>query len=228
MAGVAEQDRTLDVTELNAIFSSPLFQGSATAKRYDEGDHLADDWRFWSPLMALMSGARVGEIAQSRPSDVRRHGEAWVIGVNARHGKSLKNAATARVLPVHPFLAELGLPQLATARLASGHLLLLPDVPNPILDDAGAPLSTWMSERFLPRLKLKTRRGLGVHSFRHTLQTLLRDAEVPDSVSNENCGHDRRGESVGEGSGKASTIAMAKALERIQLPAAVLAIPPRR
>ena len=52
---------------LNKILSSPLFTGFLT----DGSEHLpgnvrADDWRYWIPLVALFSGARVGEIAQLR------------------------------------------------------------------------------------------------------------------------------------------------------------------
>lgn len=225
---VETQDRTFSAGELEAIFANPLFQGAKDCHaRYSPGARLVDDWMFWAPLIALMSGCRIGEIAQLRPNDIRQAHGHTVLDINEEGGKRLKNKGTARQIPVHPRLVELGLLRLADERQAAGHVLLLPELPRPVNGDPGSPLSKWMCERFLPRLGLKTRPGLGWHSFRHTLKTLLRNADVADTVNNHICGHDERTAGVGARYGRIDLEAMAKALGRVTLPSAVNTIRPR-
>jgi integrase len=193
------------------------------SRPYDPGSFLVSDYMFWAPLIALMSGARVGEIAQLRPSDLRSQDGILVFDINADGNKSLKSAGTARLIPVHPRLVQLGIVELAGRR--SGRDLLLPEVPSPIKGDHGAGLSKWMSGRFLPRLKLKTRDGLGFHGFRHTLKTMLRTAAVSDSVSNYICGHGAR--TVDERYGIVELAAAAAAIEKLVLPKVIDEIPHR-
>ncbi|MBU8543408.1 MULTISPECIES: site-specific integrase [Roseomonadaceae] len=221
-----KQVKTFTATELEMLFASPLFQGAkSTAKPYDAGDHLVSDWRFWAPLIALMTGARIGEIAQLSPGDIRVEQGFAVLDINEAAGKTLKNAATARLIPLHDVLVELGLMRLAAERVAAKSLRLLPGMPVPIHGDPGKAPGQWMSERFLPRMKLKTRAGLGFHSFRHTLKTLLRNAQVPDSVSNNVCGHDKR--TVGDDYGSIDLAAMKSGLIAIKLPDSLLRLGPR-
>jgi len=224
-----EQDRTLGTYELEVLFACPIFQGAKTKTRpYDPGDYLVDDWMFWAPLIALFTGARIGEIAQLRPADIRVVEGVAVVDINEDDGKTLKNRGTARLIPVHKQLAEIGLIRLAARQQAAKARFLLPSMPAPVLDDPGKAPSAWMSERLLPRLKLKTRKGLGFHSLRHSLKTLLRNALVPDSISNNLCGHDDRGRSgVGAGYGRIEVGAMKEGLEKIVLPEAVKLIKPR-
>jgi integrase len=181
---VARQERTFKASELEVLFGSPVFQGAKGEKQiYEPGDFLLSDWMFWAPVIALLSGARIGEIVQLRPCDIRSQDGIDVIDVNEAGAKSLKNVGTARLIPIHSRLLSLGLIELAARRAVLGHTLLLPGVPKPIKGDQGAGASKWMSERFLHRLHLHTRPGLGFHSFRHTLKTALRSAGVsePDS-----------------------------------------------
>ncbi|WP_372622477.1 site-specific integrase [Falsiroseomonas sp.] len=226
--GKAKQQRTFADEELATIFGNALFQGAHSEHhRYAPGSYLVNDWMFWAPLVALLSGARIGEIAQLRPADARQVHGHLVIDINAEAGKTLKNEGTARRLPVHSHLIDLGFLQLADARRKAGDVSLLPGMPKPVHGDPGAQPSKWMSERFLPRIGVKDRKGLGFHSFRHTLKTLFRNAGVPDSVSNSICGHDERSAGVAQGYGQVQLEAMSRALQRITLPDAVLRIPAR-
>lgn len=210
--------------ELETLFRDTVFAGAKSAERpYDPGAFLVNDWRFWAPVIALMTGARIGEIAQLRPSDVHEREGILVLDFNEEQGKSLKTDSSKRLVPVHSRLIALGLGALARER--SAHPLLLPDVPKPVAGDHGAGLSKWMSERYLPRLDLKTRPGLGFHSFRHSLKTLLRSAGVTDSISNHILGHGAR--SVDERYGSVELKAARDAIEKITLPQAVMDLRPR-
>jgi integrase len=225
---VTKQERTFTPEELEKIFSNPLFQGAKSdQRRYAPGSHLVADWMFWAPLIAALSGARIGEIAQLRPSDIRQAGSYMVIDFNEENGKSLKNEGTARQIPVHSRLVELGLLRLAEKQALEGRALLLPGMPKPVNDDPGSQPGKWMRERFLTRIGVKNRKGLGFHSFRHSLKTILRDAQVPDSINNEICGHDERPPGVAAAYGLATLDAMATALEKAKLPEALRTIRPR-
>ncbi|MBX4390265.1 hypothetical protein K4H03_29725, partial [Mycobacterium tuberculosis] len=56
----------------------PLFTGfQENGKEHKLGDCLADDWRKWIQLIALFTGARIGEVAQLRLSDIRCDHDIW-------------------------------------------------------------------------------------------------------------------------------------------------------
>ncbi len=80
------------VDQLRALFSAPLFTGSAAlsgAGLYQPGTLRVDDWRYWLPLIALLTGARLNEMA-GLPHGVRRF-------VHGDHCVSLKNRACRTV-----------------------------------------------------------------------------------------------------------------------------------
>ncbi|SFK18009.1 DUF6538 domain-containing protein [Falsiroseomonas stagni] len=210
--------------EIETLFRGTVFAGAKSAERpYDPGSFLVNDWRFWAPVIALMTGARIGEIAQLRPCDVHERDGILVFDFNEDQGKSLKTDSSKRLVPVHSRLIAMGVVELASKRKALP--LLLPDVPKPIAGDHGAGLSKWMSERYLVRVGLKTRPGLGFHSFRHSLKTLLRSAGVTDSVSSHIIGHSPR--SVDERYGSVELKTAQDAIEKITLPQAVMDLRPR-
>lgn len=64
--------------------------------------------RFWLPLIALFTGARVEEIAQLHREDIRQEKEVWIFDINDAGDKRLKTKASRRHVPVHPLLIELG------------------------------------------------------------------------------------------------------------------------
>ncbi|WP_412506649.1 hypothetical protein [Roseovarius sp. SYSU LYC5161] len=63
----------------------------------------------WGTLLAMFTGARLREVAQLLPSDVRKEGGIWYIDINADgEKKSLKSPAAKRRVPVHSELIRLG------------------------------------------------------------------------------------------------------------------------
>jgi integrase len=219
-------ERGFKTDEITTIFSSPLFQWAKSSSRpYDRGGLLIDDWRFWAPVIAFFSGMRVAEIAQLRPADVREQGGIWAFDVSTDGGRRLKTTASTRLVPVHPRLIELGLLALAAEGRERGRARLLPEIPKPVGEDAGKQPSRWMSEKFLPRLGLSTRAGLGFHSFRHGMATMLRDAGVEDRLCDRILGHAAR--SVGASYGQFSLPLLHSALSSIAVPEVMSTIPPR-
>lgn len=202
-ANGGEVDSDFTDGEIEAIFGSALFRGSAAKHRpYDPGDFRTDNWQFWACLIACFTGARIGEIAQLRPSDVTntiKHGEGvWALRITEEpdehddpdEARRLKNSASKRNVPVHDELIRIGLLRLAEDQRLAGAKTLLPNCPKPVRGDFGKQLSKWMSEKFLVRLEIK-RKGLGFHGFRHTMTTWLRDAGVPKDARKHIAGRER-------------------------------------
>ena len=65
--------------------------------------------KFWVPLIALFSGARINEICQLRVEDIIKVKGIWCFNICDTHPKqSLKNKHSKRIVPIHPALIFLG------------------------------------------------------------------------------------------------------------------------
>lgn len=121
---------------------------------------------YWFPLISLLTGARREEIAQMGMEDIRHEGGQWIIDINDRDWRSVKSAAGVRVIPMHPVLVELGLPQyLDTVRsVVPSALRVFPylrlDATNGFGDVPGEAFA-----RYLDRLGI-TARDKVMHSLR--------------------------------------------------------------
>ena len=82
--------------DLNAIFSSRF---------YHQEKH-KHPWQFWIPILALFTGCRLEELCQLHVEDVRCEDGLWVLDINAKGQKRLKNITSERVIPLHPILTE--------------------------------------------------------------------------------------------------------------------------
>ncbi|HYD14142.1 MAG TPA: site-specific integrase [Allosphingosinicella sp.] len=176
--------------ELSAVFSSPLFASCHEQKEHVAGHHRVRDWRYWLPLCALYSGARAGEIAQLTCTDLRQEEGVWVFDFNEDAGvvtKSLKTSSSRRVVPVHRTLIELGLIDYRNQTCQFGHTQLFPEIkPGPRGDMSYRPSRFW--QRYLDRIKVK-RRGLALHSFRHSFADECRRKGVNKDVLKALLGH---------------------------------------
>ncbi|MFT8744527.1 MAG: hypothetical protein ABF767_12790, partial [Lentilactobacillus hilgardii] len=79
-----ESEKPWSDIQLEKIFMSPIFMGChSPGDIFTSGTFLLNDWRFWGPLIALTTGARVGEIAQLRPEDVMlTEDNIWVFNIS--------------------------------------------------------------------------------------------------------------------------------------------------
>jgi hypothetical protein len=95
-----------DIKELQAIFGSPVF----TEGQRPEGGK--EDAAFWLPILALFTGACLGELTGLRASDVVQDASVGTICLyiiaDTKSGKRLKTKQSARAIPVHPQLIKLG------------------------------------------------------------------------------------------------------------------------
>ncbi|AOX20725.1 hypothetical protein A0U90_11020 [Kozakia baliensis] len=229
-AGYAESEKPWTPSQLEAIFTSSITMGCVGERDvFTSGPLLLDDWRFWALLIALTSGARIGEIAQLRPIDVFEEEadgkKVWIYDIGRTGGRRTKNRASIRRTPIHSELIRIGVLRLAERQRAIEAPTLLPNVPKPVQGSHSHGLTKWMGEQLRPRLVADAVTGQGWHSFRHNLQDFSRAASNPDSVSDRIAG--RTPEGAGGRYGRFGPAMLQDALEKIEFPAWIKNIPPR-
>lgn len=173
--------------KLAALFAAPLFQAYELPQVRTAGRDAA----YWIPILGAYTGARVTELAQLLTTDIRQEGALWCISImDEQAWQSVKNTSSKRVIPMHPELVRLGLPEYASSLRQAGHERLFPMAPVSDLNNAGGPFATWFS-------KLKARHGWGpentFHSFRHTIETMLKRKQVYPFNINAYTGHKQKG-----------------------------------
>jgi len=117
------------IDELNAVFSSPLYSGCQSETEWHaSGNVTFSDHRYWLPLLALFTGARMGELAQLRTADVRAQHGSWIIHITREggEGKSTKTKGSQRVVPLHSALVDLGFVEFAKRAKAGEEARLFP------------------------------------------------------------------------------------------------------
>ncbi len=107
----AWDDRIYDLWG-SRIFQEPL---------EDVGDLL-----FWAPLIARHQGMRMEEILQLGPEDFGVDKGIQYLRIRHTIVNGVKTLSSARTLPIHPQLIELGLLKLVELRKKQGHLRLFP------------------------------------------------------------------------------------------------------
>lgn len=199
-------------SDIKRIFSAPLFTGAKSdARLNDSGEHLVSDHRFWLPVLALYTGARLEELAQADAADVRQVDGIWVIDLTnldetgkVAADKDLKNLSSRRKVPVHEALRNLGFIEYAVqAKTVGGKLF--PDLSPNRHGEYGAAFSKFFS-RFLKDCGFvdadeRKDRLLTFHSFRHKFKDMARAAGVGVEVHDALTGHTRPGVGAQYGSG---------------------------
>ncbi|RYF54538.1 MAG: hypothetical protein EOO27_23445, partial [Comamonadaceae bacterium] len=181
------------VPQLNQFFTSawydPNEENAFRGKmRHDLGA------RYWTPLIGLCHGNRVREGVQLVASDVVKEDGVLVLKYRvevdgdkkaAEPLRSLKTKSTARGVPVHPKLLELGFESFVEERRQQEgpNAWLFPScLPDP--DSKSPKLGRAYEQAFLRfvRDRLGFGHGFGNHSFRHLLEDLVRDAQARNGV----------------------------------------------
>lgn len=191
------------VDELRTLFSSPVYSRS---ERPQGGRGEA---AFWLPLLALYTGARLGELAPLLASDIAKDDETGVVSIkiidDEERGKRLKTASSRRTVPVHPELKRLGFLEYIDARReADGeHASIFPLLTVGPRGGLAESWSKWFG-RYIRSIGIKNSDRV-FHSFRHNFKDALRAAGVSEDVNDALTGHSGGG--VGRGYG-------AKSMER--------------
>ena len=191
------------VEQLNAIFYAPLYTGCIDdGRNYNKvGSNHPRRIRFWLPLIALFTGARINEICQLHTDDVQEKNGVPFISINEEAEKHVKTKAGIRQVPIHNELIKIGFLDYAAQMRAKGEALLFPEVMESLVKgkrakDASpsAPLSKWFNH-FIesvnvcieqPELKFTSEHVF--HSFRHTVRTEFRRNRAPEDDVCRICG----------------------------------------
>ena len=179
----SEKRHPFDTTDLTNIFSSTLY----TDHDYDH------HFKFFTPLIALFSGARLAEIAQLELDDIRELSGIYVFDINIeaidnKTEKRTKNPQSIRQIPIHPKLIELGLIKYRDKLKEAGETRLFPEL---TLDSRGAysrKISEWFNPEYLPSVNVNTEKKK-FHCFRSTLANELEDVGASQEIIQQLTGH---------------------------------------
>ncbi|MCC5054058.1 site-specific integrase [Xanthomonas campestris] len=140
--------------------------------------------RWWAPMIALYSGARAGEIAQLKISDI-----VTIDGISCfcfrvtTKDQRIKNTSSIRVIPIAQPLLDAGILTYGNEVKSTGQDRLFPHLPLTIsVYDGEAYMKGYGSAmvqqfgRYLKKRGFKT--GIGSHIFRHTFATNLTREKV--------------------------------------------------
>jgi integrase len=158
----------LSTGDLAALFNPDIFKAEAD-----------QPFKFWSPLIALYTGARQNEIAQMDGKDIVQIHGVWCF----RFITAKQKKYTERVVPIHSKLIELGIVDYAI-RQSSKLFVDLHDR----RDGHGQDVSKWYN-RYRRKCGICDVRNKDFHSFRHTFSTALFRAGVNPTIIAELDGH---------------------------------------
>jgi integrase len=158
--------------ELQWLFASPVFTSGA---RPIGGKGEA---AFWLPLLARFTGARQGELAGLRPSDIETDevtgAPLLIIAPERSRNRTLKTRSSARTVPIHKELIRLGwLDYVEQIRNDKGKDVWLFHLIAPEHGRAGVRAwSKWFNRHLGDQGVTDTSKVF--HSFRHTFSDALR------------------------------------------------------
>lgn len=176
--------------ELNKVFASDWYAPGSTRWNGKMATDLGA--RYWTPLICMYHGNRVGEVIQLVASDFTFENDVHCMNIQedvaggqpeliaAGVKRSLKNVSTARGVPVHPQLIGLGLLDFIQSRrdAAGVNALLFPScVPRP--GGARPILGRSYEQAYLRFVNDDIGKGLGNHGYRHQLEDRIRNVQTP-------------------------------------------------
>lgn len=180
--------------ELQKLFMSPVFTGVESMDAWFKAGHVGmqHTGRFWVPLLALYSGARLMESVQLLRQDIGCESGIWFIDINedngAQSGKSVKNESSIRRVPVHPVLIRLGF--LGFIQTVEVGARLFPDI------DIGPAIqrhrhASKMFNKLLMVAGIKGQKKVW-HSLRHSFEQACRDSRVDSAIMDQLQGHSQK------------------------------------
>jgi len=174
-------------------------------------------WRYWLPLLARFSGARLEELAQLRVEDVLIIDGVWCMRFDELGtGQRLKNQGSRRTIPVHPLLIEYGLLEHREKSRETDAPRLFPDLPaTPSQGKLGTEPSKWFRKYRHKHGVTSTKKTF--HSFRHTFIDDLRDSGAQDSIIKRLVGHEDGSVTFKHYGSRSPIRAMLKAISHITL-----------
>ena len=148
-------------------------------------------------LVATITGARAGELTQLTKADVvevsgaNEEASYLCIDINDSGDKSIKNAASARLVPLTDGAKGFSLAEFREWVAA------LPSSDSLVFGMSRDTASQWFNREVLPQALPDRTGDLVLHSLRHTLATLFKQAGVAESLAGDVLGHSGQGITFG-------------------------------
>lgn len=163
--------------DLVQLFNSDIYKEHKFSK----------DYKYWLPILALYTGARLEELCQLYLADIKLNAPVPFIDItDVREDQHLKNASSKRMIPIHPELIELGFAKWIAEKQESSNIKLFAYL-VPQREKLGHKPSIWFG---------KHKREMGIidrkrvfHSFRHTLVANLVKVKAPAYELKQMLGH---------------------------------------
>jgi len=174
--------------EERAIFTPDELEKIFGSSKYT-ADRFTKSYQFWTPILALYTGARQEEISSLYLEDFEQHEGIWCIHINDNRDKHIKNKSSKRLIPLHPFLVNnLGIIRRVEELKRRKKMRFFPDLPA-MQGKYGPYVSKWFNERFRPSVGIPGGIGKVFHSFRHTFGTNLSHNGINDHSLKALMGH---------------------------------------
>jgi integrase len=204
-------------THLNDIFSSPVYADDFRSRG------LAFEAGYWLPLLGLFTGARVNELCQLAPKDVRidsyrdsdgKEQRCYVlILTNEGEGQTLKNSGSRRRLPIHAEILSRGFAEYVESRKRHKTLFRVR------LDKNGSHSAYWSGRwhDYLREVIKITDKRYVFHSFRHTFKDVCRECGIDKGIRDALQGHSEGGAAGGYGGEFYPLRPLVEAMQRYKL-----------
>ncbi|MER2252919.1 tyrosine-type recombinase/integrase [Methylorubrum podarium] len=165
------------------------YQDADVARLLTAAERESLPYRRWLPMLAALTGARIGELAALWGSSVvEREGVIGIEIAPSPDGATLKNAGSERFVPLHPEIIRTGFVEFARGK---GHAPLFYGKPARRGSEAKHPskgttnhLASWIREQGFDNERIAPAHGL-----RHFWKSAASRAGIPDSIADAIQGH---------------------------------------
>lgn len=186
----AQKRLPYSIADLKRLFEeSALYTGHMPVIRTQPGPHVYRDARFWLPLIALFTGARLGELMNLSPGDLRRENQIDYFDITK--GATItrvKSRASERRIPLHPELIRIGVIDYFEQKRLAGEQYVFTDIGR-VTDDGLKAVSWHEKWRRINRQAGCEHPKKTFHSLRHSFKDACRAAMVPEEVHDALTGH---------------------------------------
>lgn len=178
-----------DKSDLKKIFESKHYLSGSFKRATD----------YWIPLLALFTGARLGEICQLKVSDIKKVDEIYCIDINEDdEDKSIKRESSARMVPIHNQLLNLGFIDYVNNQKKKKQKNIF-EINYGIIRGQYHSTQKQMSD-YLKKVGIvssSTSKSKTFHSFRHTIRTQLTELDIEERTIDAIIGHASEARSIG-------------------------------
>jgi integrase len=186
----AQKRLPYSIDDLKALFErAPIYTGHNATHRTRRGASVTRDGKFWLPLLALFTGARLSELMQLCPEDLKIENGVWFLDISKGASvDSLKTATSERVIPIHVELAKIGLVDFIQQKSAKGSRHIFDELGR--RDGESLKVYGWSdSWRRIQKHGDFDHPKKSFHSFRHTFKDACRSADIREEIHDAFTGH---------------------------------------